>query len=373
MTENIPACRHFNGYKPCFPGRICGEPPCADFKPLGTSILIVNLDAMGDVLMTTAQLPALKRKYPDSSISWLTLGNAAPLLAGNPYLDRVYTYGAESLSILAQRPFDIVANVDKTPRSCAAAMSVQAGRRLGFGMNRFGQIIPLNEGARYNYRLGLDDQLKFRENTRTRQDYVAETFEVEYRRDEYVFRFSPEEESFIEKYRALAGISPGDRVIGFNTGCSVTFPNKKMTIAQHETLIGRFLADGRFKIVLVGGPEDMERNEQIAKKFKGQVINTPTNDGVRRGACYEAVPDLIITGDSFGMHLAIALKKQVIAWFGLSCHQEIDLYGRGVKLYPEHLSCSPCWKRDCPKELECIEQIDLDRIFRETTEYFERR
>ncbi len=373
MIENIPACRHFNGYKPCFPGRICDDKPCADYQPVGTTILIVNLDAMGDVLMTTAQLPALKRKFPDSSISWLTLGNATPLLAGNPYLDRVYTYGTESLSVLARLSFDIVVNVDKTQRSCAAAMSVKADHRLGFGMNPCGQIIPLNEGACYNYRLGLDDRLKFRENTRTRQDYVAETFEVECRRDEYIFQFSPEELSFIERYRESAGISLDDRVIGFNTGCSVTFPNKKMTIAQHGELIERFLADGRFKIVLVGGPEDAERNEHIARLFAGRIVNTPTNDGVRRGACYEAIPEVIITGDSFGMHLAIALKKQVIAWFGLSCHQEIDLYGRGIKLHPEHLPCSPCWKRECPYSLECIERIDLDRIVRETTDYFERR
>lgn len=376
MHEHIPSCTRFNGYKPCFPGRLAGKTACAacpDRREPGTAILIVNLDAMGDVLMTTSQLPALKRKYPESTISWLTLGNAAPLLAGNPLIDQVYVYGHESLSILGQLPFDLVVNVDKTRRSCAAAMSVTADRRLGFGMNRLGQVVPLNEGAAYNYRLGLDDRLKFRENTKTRQEYVADTFEVEYRRDEYVFAFSEAERAFIERYRASPGIAEDGWVIGFNTGCSLAFPNKKMTIAQQASLIERFLADGRFAIVLVGGPEDEGRNAELAGLFPGQVVNTPTTDGVRRGACYEAIPDLIITGDSFGMHLAIALKKQVIAWFGLSCHQEIDLYGRGVKLYPAGLECSPCWKRDCPAGLECVSAIDLDRIFCETVGAFERQ
>ena len=79
--------------------------------------------------------------------------------------------------------------------------------------------------------------------------------------------------------------------------------------------------------------------------------------------------DLIITGDSFGMHVAIALKKYVIVWFGVSCPQEIDLLDRGVKLIPEGLECAPCWKKECPYGLECIQMIDLERIVEEVKKY----
>jgi heptosyltransferase II len=65
------------------------------------------------------------------------------------------------------------------------------------------------------------------------------------------------------------------------------------------------------------------------------------------------------------MHAAIGLKKKVIVWFGVSCPQEIDLFDRGIKLIPEGLHCSPCWKRQCPYGLECIQMIDLDRIVEE--------
>jgi ADP-heptose:LPS heptosyltransferase len=138
-------------------------------------------------------------------------------------------------------------------------------------------------------------------------------------------------------------------------------------------LINTFLSFNRFKIMLLGGPEDKERNSIIADEFKGRIINTPTNDGVRRGACYESIPQLIITGDSFGMHLAIALKKYVIAWFGLSCWTEIDLYDRGIKLFPDGLFCAPCWKKVCPYNLECIQMIDLEKIVKETINYLDRR
>jgi heptosyltransferase-2 len=65
------------------------------------------------------------------------------------------------------------------------------------------------------------------------------------------------------------------------------------------------------------------------------------------------------------MHVAIGLKKHVIAWFGVSCPQEIDLYGRGIKLVPEGLACSPCWKHECPYSLECVQMVDLERIVEE--------
>jgi heptosyltransferase-2 len=79
--------------------------------------------------------------------------------------------------------------------------------------------------------------------------------------------------------------------------------------------------------------------------------------------------DLVISGDSFGMHMAIALRKYVIAWFGLSCAAEIELYERGEKLVPEGLECSPCWRRVCPYNLECIDMIDLNRIIVFTRNY----
>ncbi|MHB8930517.1 MAG: glycosyltransferase family 9 protein [Melioribacteraceae bacterium] len=373
MNKSASNCKNFNGYKPCFPDHNCWEDGCKEMNPIGTKILIINLDAMGDVLMTTAQLQVIKRKYPISAIYWITLKVASGLLENNPYIDRVFVYDFESLAILNSLEFDIVMNVDKSMRSGALAMQVKAKERLGFGINSNGQIIPLNKGAEYNYRLGMDDHLKFKVNTRFGQDYLAETFDLDYSRDDYVFDFTATELKFIEEYKKEIGIKESDEIIGFNTGCSLLFPNKKMTLEQHTVLIEKFLSYNRFKIMLLGGPEDEERNRAIAENFKGQVLNTPTYGGVRKGACYESIPQLIITGDSFGMHLAIALKKYVIAWFGLSCWSEIDLYDRGVKLFPESLFCAPCWKKVCPYNLECIQMIDLEKIVTESLAYFDKK
>jgi len=370
---NIPDCKNFSGYKPCFPNYNCLESGCKEQKRFGIKILIIALEAMGSVLMTTAQLPAIKRKYPESTIYWLTLKNSADILKNNPFIDKLFVYDFENMSILSAVEFDIIMNSDKSVKAGAIVNSLKAKEKLGFGINNNFQIIPLNDGALYNYKLGLDDNLKFKINKKTGQEILAETFNLEYKRDEYIFEFTNDEKEFIESYKKSIGITDNDEIIGFNTGCSQLYPNKKMTIEQHIILIEKFLSFNRFKIMLLGGPEDTERNKIISELFKDQVINTPTTEGIRKGACYESIPHVVITGDSFGMHLAIALKKYVIAWFGLSCWNEIDLYDRGVKLYPEGLFCAPCWKKECPYNLECIQMIDLERIVQETIKYFDKR
>jgi len=366
----IHDCKRFSGYKPCFPDHNCWEDGCKDHIPAGTKILIVNLDAMGDVLMTTAQLPGLKRKFPESTIWWITLKIAAPLLHNNQYIDKVLTYDAESLSILEQMKFDYVMNVDKSQRSCSILNSVNAKHKLGFGMDNNGKIIPMNKGANYNYRLGMDDHFKFRVNQRTGQDYLAETFELDFQGDDYTFNFTEDELKFIADYKKKVKLRDNQFVVGFNTGCSTLFPNKKMTVEQHISLIDKLLKKKKYKIVLLGGPEDTERNKKIYSKFRGKIINTPTDGGVRKGACYESLADVIITGDSFGMHLGIALKKFIIVWFGVSCWTEIELYDRGIKLYQEDLFCSPCWKKSCPYDLECIKMIDQKKIISEVEKYY---
>jgi ADP-heptose:LPS heptosyltransferase len=363
-------CRYFNGYKPCFPGVDCTS-SCALLAPMGTRVLIINLDAMGDVLMTTAQLPGIRRDFPQSHVTWLTRTNAAPLLAGNPLVDRVITWNDENRLVLKQQRFDVVMNGDKSEQSCAFTRSLNCGDVRGFTLSDRGQIIAANPEAEYNFRLGLDDHLKFRVNQRTGQDILAETWKLSYRRDDYILELTEDERRFCEVKASEWGLA-GKTVVGFNTGCSELYPNKKMTVEQHAEIIGRLASRGNFAFLLLGGREDEERNSRIAGLARASgapATATPTGEGLRRGICYENLADIVLTGDSLGMHIAIGLKKHVLAWFGLSCWSEIDLYDRGRKFFRGDLDCSPCWKRVCPKNLECISGIDIDAIIESVLAY----
>ena len=367
----IPDCGHFTGYKPCFPGTTCLK-DCIDPRPIGTNILLVNLEAMGHILVTTSLLPALKRKYPESTISWITLKNADPLLENNPLVDRVYLWEPESWLMLQAMEFDVVINIDKSVHAGSFVGGLRAKKKLGYGIDKHGVIVPLNKEAEYNYRLGLDDHLKFWVNTKPNTQLLCEAVGLAYHRDEYILNLTQEEIDFCRDYRGEVGLDNNDLIVGFNTGCSLLYQNKKMTVDQHVVLIQELSGQEGIRLALLGGPEDTERNAEIKRQVGDQVVNTPTTEGLRRGICYENLCDVVISGDSFGMHVAIGLKKYVVVWFGVSCPQEIDLFGRGVKLIPEDLVCSPCWKKTCPHNLECIQLIDLEQIVREVRLYRDR-
>ncbi|MHB8580202.1 MAG: glycosyltransferase family 9 protein [Ignavibacteriaceae bacterium] len=373
---NIPRCKNFNGYKPCFSYENCLENGCQhenDQTKMGVKLLIISLDALGNVLDNTPILHAIKRKFPVSTIYWITMPGADKILLYNPLIDKIFTWTDEQRMILRQIEFDYVMNADKSDYACAFANEVNAKKKLGFLLNKEGKIIPANEGAIYSYVLGNDDQKKFKENTRSGVDIIHEVFELEYKRDPYVFNLSEEEKEFVNNYKREIYYNETKTYVGFNTGCSNLFPNKKMTIEQHVKLINSLVLEKNIKVVLLGGKEDTERNDKIMEtlneRTRSKVISTPTTLGLRRGACFMDICDVVITGDSFGMHMAIGLKKYVIAWFGLSCAAEIELYGRGEKLIPVELECSPCWKKVCPYNLECIQMIDLGKIIQLTKEY----
>src|ERR1700741_1748555 len=95
---SIPRCKNFSGYKPCFSYKNCLENGCQQDTPekhIGTKILVISLDAMGNVLDNTAVLPAIKRKFPASTIYWITLENAEKILVNNQYIDRVFVWTDE--------------------------------------------------------------------------------------------------------------------------------------------------------------------------------------------------------------------------------------------------------------------------------------
>ena len=80
-------CRLFTGFSPCRHRRSCVD--CPHYEPVEPRILLVQLGLCGDVLRTTALLPAIRRRYPKAHITWLTRPSAAELLLHNPLVDRV--------------------------------------------------------------------------------------------------------------------------------------------------------------------------------------------------------------------------------------------------------------------------------------------
>lgn len=352
-------CIKFSGYKPCAPFKLCDQ--CNDPIIAKEQILIIGLEALGSVLMTTSILPSIRNKFPYANIIWLTMPQAVPLLENNPYINRVLAWNDLSRMLLQLIEFDLVYSLDKSLHGCAFANMLHAGAKYGFGLSTRGVIIPLNKGAYYNYRLGLDDKLKFYNNRLSYIEILHETIELPPADCRYILQLSKEELGLQRNWTEMVGLSEGDIVVGFNTGCSELYPNKKLTVEQHVFLIRSIYEfNPNAKIILLGGREDTERNDQIYRLCDKKPINTPTTEGLRRGIVYMNVADIVVSGDSLGMHIAIGLGKYVIAWFGLSCAQEIDLFGRGNKIIST-VPCAPCWRNSC-EDLRCISEFPQNEL-----------
>ncbi len=362
-------CRHFNGYKPC--GRHNASSPnntagadgckenCASRDLVKTRVLFIHLGAMGAVVRSTSLLRAIHKKYAGCHLTWVTQAPTDALLRSHPLIDRVLTTSRDDMLALAALEFDVGFCVDKSLVAVGVLKQTQVDQIFGFvAQARTGAIVPATPAAENLWQIGLSNQKKFFENTRPETELMAEALELtNFDRDEYDLRLSDREWREVAERRKLWA-KPSQLIVGLNTGCSDVIPYKKLPVESNRQLVSALSSMGH-SVVLLGGPEDTSRNQRIAHGLPA--IDSPTTRGLRDGLVSVAACDIVVTGDSLGMHLAIAMKKWVVAWFGPTCAHEIDLYDRGVKVLTS-ARCSPCWSRACHKSPMCYDLVDLKSI-----------
>ena len=354
-------CRYFNGYKPCGKNEVC-DSNCTSRDLIETRLLFIHLEALGAVLRSTSLLRAIKKKYPRSHLTWVTKKPAHLLLQNLSAVDRILTTDPEDVLRLAGLEFDAVFVIDKSHLAAGLLRQVKTQKVFGFQVDTQTQaIVPASSAANELWELGLSDHKKFFINKKPETRLACEALELPYSRDPYWVEFSaPEKELIQERRRQWA--PGGEILIGLNTGCAGVIPYKKLTVdfqRQVITQLNQKLKEKVKFVLLGGGPEDTLRNQEIAKSM--DVISSPTEQGLRDGLCSVAAVDIVITGDSLGMHMAIAAKKWTVAWFGPTCAHEIDLFERGVAVL-SGASCSPCWKRFCDKKPMCYDQVSYEEI-----------
>lgn len=380
-TLNSPAvqCRHFNGYKPCsyLQKKYNSQTPqeasltrsssvychlqCPQYSAIHESIIIIHLGALGAVVRSTALLKQIKERHPHSYLTWVTSSRAAELLKNISIIDQVVVDDENQLKKLRSFVFDTAYVIDKGLEAAGILNSLHVRNKLGFGVHPLnGAVIPLNAGATEMWEIGLDDHKKFTLNQKTENQLIWESLELgEYKKSEYHLQLCPKEKELAAKRHRIYQQNMGQPVIGINTGCSATIPYKKWTVDYQRKIIQEFIALGFENIVLLGGIEDTERNKRIAQGLP--VFTSPTDLGLRDGLISVAACDLVITGDSLGMHLAIAMQKYVIAWFGPTVANEIELYDRGQKLLAK-VDCGPCWKRHCHRPIMCYDLVPIEEV-----------
>ncbi len=361
-------CIHFPGDRPCkfnkLEGRICTD--CGDYVKYDRGekrfrILIIKLDALGDVLRTTSILPAIKKIWPECSITWVTKRNSVPVFKNVDMVDEVVAFeDAVEVLKIAEQYFDVVIHPDASPQSAPLATLVGSYSKHGFETDDLGKVIPSNSKAEEWFEMGAFDHLK-KANTKTYQQIIHEIAGFPYEKGEIQLKLDEEElkikESFIKKH----SLNDAKYLLGINVGASGRWQLKQWRMDGFVELI-KYLYGSvpGLEILLYGGREEAERISELTAQFP-QLISTGTDNDLRTFFALLDIPQVVISGDTMALHAATALKKRVICLFGPTSYHEIEDYGRITKIYPQ-MDCLVCYKPSCDFKPNCMEMISTQMV-----------
>ncbi len=354
-------CRFFLGDRPCvWHKRAAALCTCEHYEPVQQRLLFVKLDAMGDVLRSTALLPALAEAHPRAAITWITRKESVPLLQRNPYVSEVLEYGADALIHLQTRTFDRVINLDASKISAAIATAARSSKKDGFLIDEQGCIQPTNDAARAWLDAGLFDDIK-RQGQMTYQDRMAAILGLAGRKHHYVLELGSDEIECANQHLARIGADPRRPVIGLNIGAGGRWPLKQWREDGYAELIAQLHRREDVQFLLLGGPSERERMERLKASSAVRLLDPGCDNSVRHFAALVAHCNVVVTGDTLAMHIALALKKRTVVLFGPTSAAEIELYGLGEKVVPD-MTCLSCYKTACNFVPNCMDLISTKMV-----------
>ncbi len=356
-------CQYYLGDRPCIwhkqSGVLC---ECEHYTPLKESLLIIKLDAVGDVLRTTCLLPGINNKWPDARITWVTREEAKPLLENNPYLTEVVSYGPDAVVHLVSRSFDRVINLDSGKISSGLAAMVKAKEKIGYVLHEDGYVTATNTSAEKWLRLGVFDDLK-KANEQTYQDIMCSIVDLTTDGMKYVLELTEEEKHNGKEYLQSLGIDFNKPVVGIHTGGGGRWTRKQWGEESFVSLIAtlRKEVNSNIQVLLFGGPLEGDQNKRIVEKLGDSVFDSGCENSLRHFAALVNHCSVMLSGDTLAMHMALAMGKRVVVLFGPTSSAEIELFGMGEKIVPE-MDCLVCYLYTCDVDPYCMERISVDMV-----------
>ena len=355
-------CGHFKGDQPCtFHKKYdikCDS--CEYYAPINFKILIIKLDAIGDVLRTTSILKPLKQKYPDSYITWCTKKNARELFRENNYVDDIIIVEEDAHTRLFVEEFDIVINLDSSKMSSALATLAKGKDKKGFTLDEKGSVIPMSPEADYWLQMSAFDDVK-RKNKKSYQRII---YEVAALKDDIALPILriPDEVLELKKSHLLRkGFNPKFKTVGLNVGVGTKWPNKGWPLENWVNLCSLLKENENLNIFLLGGPDEKITLQKLYDKFNF-CVDTGFDNNFNEFAAIINFCDVVITADTFALHVATALSKKIIAMFGPTSEAEVELFGKGIKIHPEE-ECKCFYNKTCTQSVSCMQKISPHKVY----------
>jgi len=326
--------------------------------------MLVRFGSLGDVLLTTPLIRAMRGRLKDSRIEYFVKSDSAPLLHGNPHISRIYELEGKGFGALRDKvrriseggAYDLVVDLHRNPRSWYVRHRAPSRRWVMMRRDRFRRWLIVHLGvdlygenidpapARYFSALDgvFDPPLK-------PDDKGLEIFLNEADRRE-----AGEKLNFDG---AIVAVAPSAR-----------WPTKRWAPERFAEVSDRLAQELGARAVLLGGREDMELTGAVEKRMREKAINIAGALSIR-GAAAVIEKSLAFVGNDTGlMHIASALSRPGAAIFGPTT-RHLGFYPYRSRLHVVEatgLKCRPCSKQgdiECPKShFRCMLDISSAQV-----------
>jgi ADP-heptose:LPS heptosyltransferase len=308
-------------------------------------ILVIQLRRIGDVILTTPALAALRRRFPEATIDFLVEAPGAEALADNPNISEVLVYRAGGLldwlgwiRMIRRRRYDWVIDYMGNPRSAFITFFSAAALRAG----------PSHVGHRwaYNHPLVQSDKTCYAGLEKMK---VLRTLGIESGGADFMPKvYFPAEPAQANRI----GLAPASRKV-----------TRRWPAASYAAL-GRLLRERHgCRLLVFWGPGEKELAEEVARGIGEGAEITPETTTLQAAARLMAGCRLIITNCSGSKHLASALGVPTLTIHGSSDPASwTPPHPSHLAVRLEQLHCIGCQLNDCPYGLECMKQLSPETV-----------
>src|ERR1700733_7193369 len=290
-------------------------------------ILLLAFPGIGDALLATPMIELLRRAKPDAEIhAFVMFSSTREMYEADPFIDKVHHFdflnrskpdAIKFVRTLRRERFDISINIYPQNRReyNAIAFMVRAKKRLAI---RYRRRDAQNLSWLNTDTILEDDTLHcVEENVRLLSVLGIQHDLTESSLPKLRMNLGETLEGFADKWMSEHSFTGDELLIGFHAGTAL-FKNhirRRWEPEKFAELAIRLSKELSAKVLLFGGPDDLDANEIILKKAAGYIIPVESKSILDSAAVMQRLK-LFVSNDSALMHIAGALELNTVAIFG---------------------------------------------------------
>ncbi len=327
-------------------------------------LLIIKLSSLGDVILSTAGIRAIRERFPHHKISLLVGEESKDVLLRCPYIDELLVAGLKNKDkgirgllgiarILRKKDFDLVIDLQNNRLSHVLSFLSLSLDRYGYDNKKLSFLL--------NHRQ-KDEKSKI--GPVEHQFRVLKLLGIELK-DNYLELWpSEDDEKYVENLLNTQWLSNGQKVVGINMNASKRWITKCWP-KEHIAKLCDELGLRNMRVVVTGTQDDLlDANTLISMAKNTKIINACAKTTVNQLACLIKRCAVYISADSSPLHVAAAVKTPIIALFGPTDPLRHMPPAKDCVIIRKVLPCSPCYKPKC-KYKRCMNTITAEEVLEE--------